>query len=131
MVVCTLFRPLNAGCRPVQAGAGRAGARRRLGDFATLQGMHPIVLLGPLSDLRHSPDDGFTDNPEAFEYKGATACVRFDKGNGRVTLDPPDADLAKLLQELQALAQLQHDAEKARLLERIRQRRLARPGRCE
>lgn len=84
--------------------------------------MHPIVLLGPLSDLRHSPAQGFADSPDALVYNGPDASVRFDKSTGRVTLDPPGADLAQLLQELQALAQTQHDAEKARLLARLRRR---------
>lgn len=85
--------------------------------------MHPIVLLGPLSDLRHAPDQGFSDSPDAFEYQGSCACVRFDKSTGRVTLDPPSANVQNLLQELQALAMAQHDAEKARLLARLRLRR--------
>jgi hypothetical protein len=86
--------------------------------------MHPIVLLEPLSLLRHDPDQGFTDSPEAFIYKGSSACVRFDKTTARVTLDPPGADVLELLQELQALAQLQHDQDKARMLARLRLRRL-------
>jgi hypothetical protein len=85
--------------------------------------MNPIVLLEPLSYLRHSPADGFTDSPDALTYIGLGASVRFDKSTGRVTLDPPSANVLDLLQELHALAQLQHDAEKARLLDRIRQRR--------
>lgn len=85
--------------------------------------MHPIILLEPLSLLRHSPTNGFSDSPEAFIYKGSSACVRFDKATGRVSLDPPGADVLQLLQELHALATRQHDAEKARLLDRIRQRR--------
>ncbi|MNC52901.1 hypothetical protein D3C76_365930 [compost metagenome] len=92
--------------------------------------MHPIVLLGPLSDL-HAPVQGFSDRPDALTYQGACASVRFDKATAAVTLDPPSANVLELLQELQALAQLQHDAEKARLLARIRLRRLARPGRVD
>lgn len=84
--------------------------------------MNTIVLLEPLSHLRHSPADGFADTPEALTYQGAEGCVRFDKATGRVSLDPPDADLTRLLQALQALAMAQHDAEKARLLARLRQR---------
>jgi hypothetical protein len=89
--------------------------------------MHPIVLLEPLSLLHHSPAQGFVDSPDAFTYQGACASVRFDKVTGRMTLDPPDADLLAVFQELQALATRQHDQEKARLLARIRRRRLARP----
>lgn len=84
--------------------------------------MHPIVLLEPLTWLRHDPVQGFSDSPDAFEYKGATACVRFDKATARLTLDPLSADVLQLLHELQQLAQAQHDAEKARLLARLRQR---------
>lgn len=86
--------------------------------------MNPILLLEPMTYLRHSPADGFADSPEAFEYKGAEGCVRFDKASGRVTLDPPGADVLLLLQELQALAMAQHDDDKARILARLRLRRL-------
>lgn len=95
------------------------------GDVATLQGMHPIALLGPLSDLHHAPDQGFSDSPEALEYKGSSAVVRFDKATAAVTLDPLGADVLALLQELQALATAQHDDDKARLLARLRLRRLS------
>ena len=84
--------------------------------------MHPIILLEPLSLLRHSPSDGFSDSPGALEYQGAEGCVRFDKTTGRIGLDPPSADVLVLLQALQALATAQHDAEKNRLLARLRQR---------
>lgn len=94
-------------------------------------GMHPITLLEPLTWLRHSPADGFSDSPDALTYTGQKACVRFDKGSGRLTLDPPDADLLTVFKEMQALATAQHDAEKARLLARIRQRRQAKPVDCE
>lgn len=125
IVYFDLSRSLNVRCRPSRRRAGR-GPRA-----ATLQGMHPIILLEPLTWLRHSPTDGFRDSPDALTYQGACASVRFDKVTGRVTLNPPGADVLQLLQELQALASAQHDQEKARLLERIRQRRLARPGDCE
>lgn len=84
--------------------------------------MNPILLLEPMTYLRHDPAQGFTDSAEAFEYKGAEGCVRFDKSTGRVTLDPPGADVLALLQALQALATAQHDAEKAWLMARLRQR---------
>lgn len=87
--------------------------------------MHPIILLEPLSLLRHAPDQGFSDSPQSLTYQGATACVRFDKATGRVTLDPPDADLLAVFQELQALATRQHDDDKARILARLRLRRLS------
>ncbi|MNP84568.1 hypothetical protein D3C76_1839260 [compost metagenome] len=48
--------------------------------------------------------------------------MRFDKASGRVSLDPPSADVLVLLQELQALATAQHDAEKNRLLARLAER---------
>lgn len=84
--------------------------------------MNAIVLLEPMTYLRHDPALGFRDSPEAFEYKGAEGCVRFDKATGRVSLDPPSADILVLLQELQALASRQHDQEKARLLSRLAER---------
>ena len=84
--------------------------------------MNAIVLLEPMTYLRHDPALGFCDSPEAFEYKGAEGCVRFDKATGRVSLDPPSADVLVLLQELQALAMAQHDQEKARLLARLAER---------
>lgn len=84
--------------------------------------MNPLVLLEPLSLLRHDPDQGFCDSPTALTYQVATACVRFDKGNGRVDLDPPNSNVLDLLQALQALATAQHDAEKARLLARLAER---------
>lgn len=84
--------------------------------------MNPIVLLEPLSYLRHDPHQGFSDLPDALQYQGATACVRFDKTTGRVSLDPPGADVLAVLQELQSLTQAQHDQEKARLLARLAER---------
>ncbi|WP_274643778.1 hypothetical protein [Pseudomonas serbica] len=84
--------------------------------------MHPIILLEPLTWLRHDPDQGFSDSPQAFIYKGSSAVVRFDKATGRVTIDPPGTDVLQLLQELHALAMAQHDAEKAKLLARLRRR---------
>ena len=84
--------------------------------------MNPLVLLEPLSLLRHDPDQGFCDSPTALTYQVATACVRFDKGNGCVDLDPPNSNVLDLLQALQALATAQHDAEKARLLARLAER---------
>ena len=84
--------------------------------------MNPILLLEPMTYLRHDPAQGFTDSPQAFEYKGSSACVRFDKATGRVSLEPPGADVRGLLVELQALATAQHDAEKARLMARLAQR---------
>lgn len=72
--------------------------------------------------MRHDPAQGFCDSPEAFEYKGAEGSVRFDKTSGCLTLDPPNSDVLALLQALQALATAQHDAEKAWLMARLRQR---------
>jgi hypothetical protein len=103
---------------PSRRRAGRGQGRQA----ATLLGMHPIVLLGPLSDLRHSPTDGFSDSPEAFEYRGSHACVRFDKATGTVTLDPPEADPGQLLVEMQALATRQEAEERAALRARLAQR---------
>ena len=84
--------------------------------------MNPILLLEPMTYLRHDPALGFCDSPAALEYQGAEGCVRFDKASGRVSLDPPGADGLALLQALQALATAQHDAEKARLMARLAQR---------
>ena len=84
--------------------------------------MNPIVLLEPMTLLRHAPDQGFSDLPDALMYQGATACVRFDKTTGRLSLDPPDADLLTVLQELQALASRQHDQERAAMLARLAKR---------
>ena len=107
-------------------GRRQAVARCRPATLIYACRMHPIVLLSPLSDLRHSPTDGFSDSPEAFTYKGSSAVVRFDKATATVTLDPPGADVLVLLQELQALATAQHDQDKARILARLRQRRAGR-----
>jgi hypothetical protein len=84
--------------------------------------MNPIVLLEHMTYLRHSPADGFSDSPEALIFKGSSAVVRFDKSTGRVTLDPPDADLARLLQALQALASQQEREERAAMLARLAKR---------
>ena len=84
--------------------------------------MNPIVLLEPMTYLRHDPAQGFCDSPAALEYQGDEGRVHFDKTTGRIALDPPGADVLQLLQALHKLAQAQHDAEKARLLARIRQR---------
>lgn len=84
--------------------------------------MNAIVLLEPMTYLRHDPAQGFCDSPDALVYTGQDAAVRFDKATGQISLDPPDADLARLLQALQALAMAQHDQEKARLLSRLAQR---------
>jgi hypothetical protein len=84
--------------------------------------MNPIVLLEPMTYLRHSPADGFSDSPEALIFKGSSAVVRFDKSTGRVTLDPPNSDVLALLQELQALASRQHDLERATMLAKLRKR---------
>ena len=84
--------------------------------------MNPILLLEPMTYLRHDPAQGFTDSPAALEYQGAEGYVRFDKATGRVSLEPPGADVRGLLVELQALATAQHDAAKARLLARLAER---------
>ena len=84
--------------------------------------MHPIILLEPLSHLRHAPEQGFSDNQDAFIYRGSSACVRFDKATGSLTLDPPETDVLVLLVELQALASLQEREERAALLARLRKR---------
>lgn len=84
--------------------------------------MNPIILLEPLSYLRHAPADGFIDTPEALTYQGAKACVRFDKGSGCITLDPPGADVLQLQRELSKLTMMQNDQEKALILEKLRKR---------
>lgn len=81
-----------------------------------------MTLLEPMTYLRHDPAQGFCDSAEAFEYKGAEGCVRFNKASGRVSLDPPDADLARLLQALQALASQQEREERAAMLARLAKR---------
>ena len=55
--------------------------------------MNPIVLLDPLSLLRHSLAYGFRDLPDALTYQSAEGCVRFDKTSGCLTLDPPETDV--------------------------------------
>lgn len=109
-------RSLNAGCRPWPARGGQGPG------LCYAWPMNPIVLLEPLTWLRHDPDQGFSDSPQAFIYKGSSTVVRFDKATGTVTLDPPGADLLTVFKELQALAQAQHDQDKARILARLRQR---------
>ena len=84
--------------------------------------MNPIILLEPLSYLRHAPTQGFSDLPDALQYQGAIACVRFHKATGRVSLDPPGADLLTVLKELQALASLQEREERAAMLTRLARR---------
>lgn len=84
--------------------------------------MDSMTLLEPLSQLRHAPEQGFSDLTDALIYRGSSALVRFDKSTGRITLDPPGADVLVVLQELQRLATAQHDDEKARLVARLRQR---------
>ena len=81
--------------------------------------MNPIVLLEPLSLLRHSPADGFRDLPDALTYQSAEGCVHFDKTSGCLTLDPPETDVLGLLVELQALANLQEREERAAMLRRL------------
>lgn len=73
---------------------------------STLLDMHPIVLLEPLSMLRHAPDQGFRDSPTALTQE----------------LTPPDADVLQLHQALQQLAQAQHAQERAYVLAKLRQR---------
>ena len=116
-----MFQPAGGG-RSVAEGRRQAVARCRPATLIYACRMHPIVLLSPLSDLRHAPDQGFADSHDALTYKGSSACVRFDKATARLTLDPPDADLLTVFKELQALAQAQHDQDKARILARLRQR---------
>nr|QPB93788.1 hypothetical protein [uncultured bacterium] len=84
--------------------------------------MNPIVLLDPLSYLRHDPAKGFANSPDALIYQGATACVRFDKASGTVTLEPPGADVLALLQALQALAVAQEADERAAMLAKLAKR---------
>ena len=96
------------------------GAARRRRCYAV--GMHPIALLEPLTWLRHDPAKGFCASPDALVYTGQDASVRFDKSTGRVSLDPPSADVLQLLQELQALASQQEREERAGLLAKLRQR---------
>lgn len=83
--------------------------------------MHPLTLLEPLSYLC-SLVQGFRDNPNALEYRGAAGRVRFDKTTGGITLDPADLDVLQLHRELQGLASRQDATERARLLARLAQR---------
>lgn len=115
------LRSRTGGCRPAGAGLGVARCRQATG-FATLQGMHPLTLLEPLSLLQHAPADGFHDRPDALVYIGAQAAVRFDKATGQVTLTPVSADLLQLHRELQTLAQTQEARERTRILSKLAQR---------
>ena len=115
------LRPRPGGCRPAGAGLGGAWCRQATG-FATLQGMHPLTLLEPLSLLQHAPAEGFHETPTALVFVGGHAAVSFDKATGQLTLTPPCADVLQLHRELQFLASLQEAQERIRLLARLAKR---------